>query len=340
MWTAALGRETGWRGGEVFYTWDCCGAAAEAAGCVRTPHASYDEPPPAPRSRSGTVRMAAVPEQLPIRRDVLCGLLALPLAARSASESSEWSSDDGAFSFRLPATWTTRATHSALLPTPCTRATHSALLPTPCTRPTHCALLPTPCTLPRCTADPWIAPCVCRRWEVEADCSPSRNRAQCEAYGRRAVVTARRAGGGAAASATVDLGGFGNRLAEYATLDEAADSMASALPRSARLLHASARTSRAGVPTYYELRYRDGARALDIKLGVRQSRLYTLAVERSDADDASAIGAELRAEAQSIFDSFAAYPVSSMRGGLLRSDDPPVLRPPPLVRSPPPAASL
>ena len=49
-------------------------AAAEAAGCVRTPHASYDEPPPAPRSRSGTVRMTAMPERLPRRRDVLCGL--------------------------------------------------------------------------------------------------------------------------------------------------------------------------------------------------------------------------------------------------------------------------
>ena len=44
-WTAAIGRETGWKGGDVFFHWNCCGRHAEAKGCALGRHTSYDDAP-------------------------------------------------------------------------------------------------------------------------------------------------------------------------------------------------------------------------------------------------------------------------------------------------------
>ena len=71
------------------------------------------------------------------------------------------------------------------------------------------------------------------------------------------------------------------------------------------------------------LRFQDGTTEQAIKLAVRQSRLYCIAVQ-------TRLQSQLAAERDAILSSFEAYPVSSMRGGLLSSDAPPTLRTPPV----------
>ncbi|KAL1519058.1 hypothetical protein AB1Y20_003326 [Prymnesium parvum] len=41
-WEGDRGPNSG-KGGDIVYSWSCCGAPAEDAGCVVAPHASYDE---------------------------------------------------------------------------------------------------------------------------------------------------------------------------------------------------------------------------------------------------------------------------------------------------------
>ena len=42
-WDGAVGPGNGQDGGELVFTWSCCGAQADDAGCVIGPHASYDD---------------------------------------------------------------------------------------------------------------------------------------------------------------------------------------------------------------------------------------------------------------------------------------------------------
>jgi len=161
-------------------------------------------------------------------------------------------------------------------------------------------------------------------WTLQTDCSPARRRLECSALGRRAVVTAQRVSGGGLVSATVDMGAFGKRLGEFASLQEITAMVTASQPDSARMLDASAITSRSGkAPLYYVLRYRNGDSERVVKLAVQQNRLYMLTVQ---ADARAGLGAEIAA----IVASYNVFPVSTMRGGLLSSDAPAVVRSSPL----------
>ncbi|KAL3931694.1 MAG: hypothetical protein SGPRY_001017 [Prymnesium sp.] len=41
-WEGATGPTTG-KGGDLVYSWSCCGAPADDPGCVFAPHTSYDD---------------------------------------------------------------------------------------------------------------------------------------------------------------------------------------------------------------------------------------------------------------------------------------------------------
>lgn len=166
------------------------------------------------------------------------------------------------------------------------------------------------------------------RWRVVSTCSPSRPTSTCrgEDSGRRVVVRGERDGGGATATATVDLGAYGKRLGEWATLEQVRDDYRNRWPLASRgemrCTEARAETSKGGTPRYYVLRFegsRGGVRL--VKIGVQQSRLYMLTL-----DAAAAAGGEALADLDSVMRSFEAFPVSSLRGGLLSSSEPAVLR--------------
>ena len=164
-------------------------------------------------------------------------------------------------------------------------------------------------------------------WMITSACSPGRAACIGEGPGRRVAVRGAREGGGAMATATVDLGAYGKRLGEWATLEQARAQYESGWPPAKRLemrcVSAVAQTSKGGTPRSYTLRF-EGASSEAVrivKLSVQQSRLYmlTLDVSRSTPD--------LEADIDAIGRSFEAFPVSSMRGGLLSSNEPAPLRP-------------
>ena len=161
-------------------------------------------------------------------------------------------------------------------------------------------------------------------WKIAERCSPG-GRAQCELFDRREAVLAYRSGGEAVLEADVDLGAFGTQLADFGTLDEVARGLLASLPATAELADARTELSRSGgPPCFYVLRF-VGARGSErsVKLGVRQSRLYALHVQTSGAPSAA-----LRAELEGLAATYQVFPVSSMRGGLLSSSAPALLRPP------------
>jgi len=166
-------------------------------------------------------------------------------------------------------------------------------------------------------------------WQIEEQCSPSsRQREPCESSGRRTIVAARRRGGGAEATATIDLGAYGKCLRDFGTVDEVGAALMAGLPESAKLREASVITTKGGFANYYVYKIATGRSERLVKIGVRQSRLYTLTVQLGSGvttiDEAEQ--AELRAEAERISASFEAFPVSSLRGGLISSDAPAVIR--------------
>ena len=57
-------------------------------------------------------------------------------------------------------------------------------------------------------------------WKVSESCSPSR-KPSCAASGPRTIFIADRLDGGAAASATIDLGAYGKTLSDFSTLEDA-----------------------------------------------------------------------------------------------------------------------
>ena len=126
-------------------------------------------------------------------------------------------------------------------------------------------------------------------------------------------VVAYRDGGEAALEADVDLGSYGNRLADVLSLDEAARGLLESLPAGAEL--AEARADRSGKQARYYLFRFLGASGSErmVKLSVQQSRLYTLHLQINSPSPA------LQAELLAIADSYQAFPISSMRGGLLRA---------------------
>ena len=162
-------------------------------------------------------------------------------------------------------------------------------------------------------------------WRIVSSCSPS-GRDKCKPPGRRYSVLALR-DGVAALEANVDLGAYGKRLSEWQTLDEVASGLLASLPPTTRLAEAKAETNRSGKQARYYLFRFVGANGGErmVKLGVQQSRLYTLTLQCDVApSDAQ------RAELEAIASTYQAFPVSSMRGGLLSSTAPAVLRPPSL----------
>ena len=167
-------------------------------------------------------------------------------------------------------------------------------------------------------------------WSLVEVCSPARVREQCEATGRRVITAARSPDGRALATLTVDLGAYGKKLTDFASLQTISTDML-AFFEGSTLSEASEVASRRGslsAPNYYVLRFEEGREAgrseQAVKLTVRQSRLYTLTLQ------AEAPSPALRAELEGILSSFDAFPVSSLRGGLLSSAAPALLRPPPL----------
>ena len=141
--------------------------------------------------------------------------------------------------------------------------------------------------------------------------------------GRRVIVRATREAGGARAAATVDLGAFGMRLSDWASLEEVVERYLASVDADAVLKSATADRSKSGAARYYRLRFETagGVEERWVKLAVQQSRLYMLTV------DGRRGAAEIAAEMEEIERSFEAFPVSSMRGGLLRGDGPAVLNP-------------
>jgi hypothetical protein len=163
-------------------------------------------------------------------------------------------------------------------------------------------------------------------WRLVELCSPDRVREQCEATGRRVIVAARSPDGRAVATVTVDLGAYGKKLTDFASLQTISEGTLAAFEGST-LREATEVASRGGslAPNYYVLRFEHAGRFEHVvKLTVRQSRLYTLTI-RAEAPPPA-----LRAELESILSSFDAFPVSSLRGGLLSSAAPALLRPAPL----------
>lgn len=162
-------------------------------------------------------------------------------------------------------------------------------------------------------------------WNIVSACASSRRK--CTLPGRRESVVACRAAGESILEATVDLGAFGNRLTEFATLDEAVSQLQALLPSTARLVSAQMETSgRGSQARYYTARFAgaSGSERL-IKLGVQQSRLYTLHLQTDLAPSAA-----MRAELEGIAETYQVFPVSSLRGGLLSSTAPAIVRPPSL----------
>ena len=150
-------------------------------------------------------------------------------------------------------------------------------------------------------------------WRLVELCSPDRVREQCEATGRRVIVAARSPDGRAVATVTVDLGAYGKKLTDFASLQTISEGTLAAFEGST-LREATEVASRGGslAPNYYVLRFEHAGRFEHVvKLTVRQSRLYTLTI-RAEAPPPA-----LRAELESILSSFDAFPVSSLRGGLL-----------------------
>ena len=149
-------------------------------------------------------------------------------------------------------------------------------------------------------------------WSLVELCSPDRGRAQCEAAGRRVIVAVHSPDGSAVATVTVDLGAYGKKLTDFASLQTISEGTLAAFEGST-LREAMEVASRRGslAPNYYVLRFEQGRVEHVVKLTVRQSRLYTLTL-RAEAPPPA-----LRAELESILSSFDAFPVSSLRGGLL-----------------------
>ena len=115
------------------------------------------------------------------------------------------------------------------------------------------------------------------------------------------------------ATVTVDLGAYGKKLTDFASLQTISEGTLAAFEGST-LREATEVASRGGslAPNYYVLRFEHAGRFEHVvKLTVRQSRLYTLTL-RAEAPPPA-----LRAELESILSSFDAFPVSSLRGGLL-----------------------
>ena len=110
------------------------------------------------------------------------------------------------------------------------------------------------------------------------------------------------------------------RLADWATLQQARDRLLALLPTTT-CVSASTETSKGGAPLAYTLRFVSsgvGPREYVVKLMVRQSRLYMLTLQSDQPG--------LRPELEGIESSFSAFPVSSMRGGLLSSASQPAVR--------------
>jgi hypothetical protein len=163
-------------------------------------------------------------------------------------------------------------------------------------------------------------------WSISSSCSPSRG-ARCELSGRRSSVLASRADGEAMLEANVDLGAYGKRLADFGTLNEVARMLQASLPPTAKLTEAQAETNgRSRQSRYYRLRFAgaSGGERL-VKVGLQQSRLYTMSLQTDVAPSPA-----LRAELEAIAGSYQAFPVSSMRGGLLSSTSPADVLPPSL----------
>ena len=169
-------------------------------------------------------------------------------------------------------------------------------------------------------------------WKVLARCAPSGRDPQCTLSGRRESVLAYRAGNEAVLEANVDLGAYGMRLADFESLEEVVRDLQAVLPPSVRLLDAQAETNgrSSKQSRYYVVRFvgATGGERL-VKMSVQQSRLYTLSLQ-TDVTPSPALRAELDAIARK----YQVFPVSSMRGGLLRSTAPARILPPSL-RLPP-----
>ena len=159
------------------------------------------------------------------------------------------------------------------------------------------------------------------QWQIVSTCWPGQT--PCSTIpNRRAVARARRDDGRAWAEATVDLADYGMKLGEFVSLSEAATKL---MPPNARLLDASATTSKAGAPKFYVLRYALGGAAPAervVRLAVQQSRLYTLTLQAE-----APVAPEVEGELNAILQSYSAFPVSTLRGGLLSSKAEPLLRP-------------
>ena len=157
---------------------------------------------------------------------------------------------------------------------------------------------------------------------------PSRRSCDAQPASRRSVVVATRDDGAATAVATVDLAAFGKRLNEWKTVEEVRDGLLAAMPPRSVCLDAGperwARTRGQGPPRDYLLRFASGGGGTTerlVKLYVYQSRLYMLTIQY----DSSKIS---RDEIEPVVSSFEAFPVSSLRGGLLSSTAAAGLRPP------------
>ena len=164
-------------------------------------------------------------------------------------------------------------------------------------------------------------------WSLAEVCSPDRMREACDAAGRRLIAASQSPDGGALATVTIDLGAYGKQLQDYASLQTVSDGLLAVLPATTRLREASVATARSGslAPSYYVLRFEAGEELTLVKLTVRQSRLYTLTLRTTATPRSTTAQAEL----EGVLASFDAYPVSSLRGGLLSSTAPALLRAPP-----------
>ena len=93
-------------------------------------------------------------------------------------------------------------------------------------------------------------------WRLVELCSPDRVREQCEATGRRVIVAARSPDGRAVATVTVDLGAYGKKLNDFASLQTISQGTLAAFEGST-LREATELASRRGslAPNYYVLRF-------------------------------------------------------------------------------------
>ena len=93
-------------------------------------------------------------------------------------------------------------------------------------------------------------------WRLVELCSPDRVREQCEATGRRVIVAARSPDGRAVATVTVDLGAYGKKLNDFASLQTISQGTLAAFEGST-LREATELASRRSslAPNYYVLRF-------------------------------------------------------------------------------------